>query len=93
MNRKQLTYRLAINHFADHSPSELRRLRGRSVPKRGGKAHKNNGKAFVSKVHVRDLPAEMNWRLRGQLYSVHTVLIQIFWGKKSESPPYDNENK
>jgi len=70
MNRKRLTYRLALNHFADQSPSELRRLRGRSKPKPGQKAHKNNGKAFVSKINVRDLPTEMNWRLRGAVTPV-----------------------
>jgi len=79
MNRKKLSYTLAVNHFADHSPSELRRLRGRSKPKPGQQAHENNGKAFVSKVNVKDLPAEMNWRLRGEFLLLKIFISDVFY--------------
>ena len=77
MNRKGLSYRLKVNHFADHSPSELRRLRGRRTSKPGDKNRKNNGKPFVSKVKPQDVPSEMNWRLRGiyKLLCINLLLI------------------
>lgn len=65
MNRKRLTYRLAVNHFADHSPSELRRLRGRLSGSNNKKHIKSNAKKFISAVNVKDLPTQINWRLRG----------------------------
>lgn len=70
MNRKNLSYRLKVNHFADHSPSELRRLRGRQTRKTDSRSKQNKGKPFLSKVNVKDLPAEMNWRLRGAVTPV-----------------------
>lgn len=71
MNRKGLSYRLKVNHFADHSPSELRRLRGRKVNKKlGQKEIKSTAKKFVSKMKPQDIPSEMNWRLRGAVTPV-----------------------
>jgi len=70
MNRKGLSYHLKVNQFADQSPSELRRLRGRSVTKTENEINRNSGKSFLSKVHMKDLPAEMNWRLRGAVTPV-----------------------
>ena len=69
MNRKGLSYRLKINHLADHSPSELRKLRGRKTTT-GMNGKQNNGKPFRPTVSLNDIPSEINWRLRGAVTPV-----------------------
>jgi len=69
MNRKNLSFKLKVNHLADHSPNELRRLRGRRTTV-GMNGKNNNGKAFVKSVSMKDVPAEKNWRLYGAVTPV-----------------------
>ena len=68
-NRKGLTYKVQVNHLADQTQEELRKLRGRK--KTDGKY--NGGMEFKSTVHPKEIPASMNWRLYGK----KTVLFFI----------------
>lgn len=69
MNRRKLSFTLKVNHLADHSPSDLRKLRGRKTTV-GMKGKSNNGKPFVTKLTVNDVPTELNWRLYGAVTPV-----------------------
>ena len=62
INRKGLTYKVDVNHLADQTQEELRKLRGRK--KTDGKY--NGGMEFKSTMHPKEIPASMNWRLRGK---------------------------
>lgn len=63
MNRRGLSYKLAVNHMADYSDTEFKMLRGyvRKTPR-------NQDKIYVS--WVTDLPDSMNWWLRGEWVGV-----------------------
>jgi len=65
-NRKGLTYKVQVNHLADQTQEELRKLRGRK--KTDGKY--NGGMEFKSTVHPKEIPASMNWRLYGAVTPV-----------------------
>ena len=65
MNRKKLTFKLKVNHLADHSPVELRRLRGRRTSKKSEKQF-SNAKPFIKTMKKTDLPTDINWRLFGK---------------------------
>lgn len=55
INRKGLTYRLALNHLADKTDDELRVIRGKS--KKVKNAVPNNGQPFdMNKYTRKDLP-------------------------------------
>lgn len=56
------TYRVAINHLADHTPEEMRARKG--IPKR---THYQNNAQFVHErvTAVSDLPSEVDWRAAG----------------------------
>lgn len=58
MNRRNLTFKLKVNHMADHSDDERKRMRGYRHTKNSPK-----GELFVSKAS--DVPTYMNWWLRG----------------------------
>ena len=63
MNRRNPSYRLAVNHLADKSEDELKVLNGRRV----SKTKFNGGLPFQS-LHKEDnstLPAYWDWRLLG----------------------------
>ncbi|XP_065670751.1 digestive cysteine proteinase 1 [Hydra vulgaris] len=69
MNRKKLTFKLKVNHLADHSPDELRKLRGRRTSKKSEK-NVSNAKPFIKTMKVSDLPTDINWRLFGAVTPV-----------------------
>ena len=77
MNRKNLSFKLKVNHLADHSPNELRKLRGRRTSV-GYNNQKNNGKPFKKTMKVEDIPAEMNWRLRGNTLQYKNLECKIY---------------
>ena len=78
MNRKNLSFKLKVNHLADHSPNELRKLRGRRTSV-GYNNKKNNGKPFKKTMKVEDIPPEMNWRLRGNTLQNKKVEFKIYY--------------
>ena len=57
---KKKTYNVALNHLADLSSEELKKMRG----------YRNTG--FNAKQlyvpHVKDIPSFINWRIRGNPY-------------------------
>ena len=61
-NRKGLTYKVKVNHLADQTPDELRKLRGKK--KSDGKY--NGGKEFRPVLKPDEIPETMNWRLFGK---------------------------
>jgi C1A family cysteine protease len=64
-NRKGL-HRLAINHLADKTESELKYLRGRQHS-----GIKNKGLPFdQTKYKVKDLPPSFDWRIAGAVTPV-----------------------
>ena len=64
MNRRKLSYKLAINHLADKTQAELTVLRGHT-PSKGGD---NGGSLYdPSKAKIQDLPEQIDWRLYGKL--------------------------
>ncbi len=68
INRKGLTYRLAVNHLADKSDEELKVLRGKQKSKVGTT---NNGRAFdITKYKTEALPADFDWRISGAVTPV-----------------------
>ncbi|XP_077193882.1 digestive cysteine proteinase 1-like [Paroedura picta] len=65
-NRANLSYKLAVNHLADHTAEELAVLRGRL--KTGGR---NNGWPFPSQgYNDLNLPETLDWRLFGAVTPV-----------------------
>ena len=78
MNRKNLSFKLKVNHLADHSPNELRKLRGRRTSV-GYNNKKNNGKPFKKTMKVEDIPPEMNWRLRGNTLQNKKLEFEIYY--------------
>ena len=62
INRKGLTYKVKVNHLADQTKEELKRLRGKK--KSDGKY--NGGQEFKpDKLKPEDIPSSYNWRLYG----------------------------
>jgi len=68
MNRRQLSYKLAVNHLAEHTPGELRHMRGRRTTPRAQRD--NTGLINVTSSNNANVPEEMNWRLRGAVTPV-----------------------
>uniref|UniRef100_T1GHQ4 Peptidase C1A papain C-terminal domain-containing protein n=1 Tax=Megaselia scalaris TaxID=36166 RepID=T1GHQ4_MEGSC len=68
MNRKKLTYSLAVNHLADKTEEELRALRGY----RSSNIQNNGGKPFPYDVEAlkADLPDQFDWRIYGAVSQV-----------------------
>ena len=58
MNRRGLSYKLAVNHITDYSDTELKMLKGyvRKSPRNLKKIHTSQ---------LADVPDHMNWWLRG----------------------------
>ncbi|XP_062996653.1 digestive cysteine proteinase 2-like [Elgaria multicarinata webbii] len=65
-NRANLSYKLAVNHLADHTPEEMAVLRGRLKT-----GEPNNGLSFPSRSY-NDLvlPESLDWRLYGAVTPV-----------------------
>ena len=66
MNRRNPSFKLAINHLADKSEDELKVLRGRIV----SKTKDNGGLPFRPKLSAEqqgELPAYWDWRLQGAI--------------------------
>ena len=61
MNRKGLPYKLKINHLADQTKEEIRKLRGRKTTV--GKY--NGGLPFKPKLNMKEVPDTLDWRLYG----------------------------
>ena len=58
MNRRDLPYKLKVNHMTDYSDEEISRMRGyRRSP--------NPPKGKLYEPSVKDVPMYFNWRLRG----------------------------
>lgn len=72
-NRAGLTYRLAVNHLADKSSEELKLMRGfRYTPGNHG------GLPFErSKYNLKDVPANLDWRLYGKIFYSFILLIKV----------------
>jgi len=68
INRKGLSYSVAINHLADKSDEELKVLTGKL---KSNKNTKNNGLPFdKSKYNLKDLPDTFDWRIYGAVTPV-----------------------
>lgn len=68
MNRQNLPYKLKVTHLAQHTRQEFRGMLGRKTTP----FHKrsNFGRKDVSKEDLpKDIPKEINWRLRGILFT------------------------
>ncbi|KAI1297897.1 Counting factor associated protein D [Halotydeus destructor] len=63
-NRKNVHYKMAINHLTDFTPNELQYLRGRL-----SSTGSNGGKAF-DKTNMKDAPDSLDWRLFGAVNPV-----------------------
>ena len=68
MNRQKLSYKLKINHLAEHSRGELRRLRGRRATPWADRVG-NHTKEFVPESSSEDIPRQKNWVLYGKYCS------------------------
>ena len=62
MNRKGLTYRLAVNHLADKTDEELQVITGKLRTKPNTK---NNGLPFDMSKYNTKLPDSFDWRIYG----------------------------
>jgi len=65
INRKGLSFKLAINHLADKSNEELKILRGKLKS-----SQKNNGLPFDKSQFSKSLPESFDWRLYGAVTPV-----------------------
>lgn len=61
MNRKNLSYKLKVNHMADLSDVEMKRMRGYRTSKDSPR-----GEMYYSKNRMEDIPDFYNWRIRGE---------------------------
>ncbi len=61
MNRRNLGYKLAVNHLADLSRDEMKRMRGYRPDKSSPPGH-----VYVPTTPLKDVPVYMNWWLRGE---------------------------
>ena len=62
-NRKHVSFQVAVNHLADHSPKELAILRGRTHSN-----EYNGGLQFYPDLeNVKDIPDTLDWRLYGNI--------------------------
>ena len=63
VNRKSLSYKLAVNHMADYSEKELHMMRG---------VYKNSnsprGNLYIPFSSREDVPSSCNWWLKGTMY-------------------------
>ena len=60
MNRRDLTYKLAVNHMADYSDDEMKMMRGYRHDKTSPR-----GLVYMPQHRIEDLPADVDWWLRG----------------------------
>ena len=69
-NMKKKTYNVALNHLADLSSEELKKMRG----------YRNTG--FNAKQlyvpRVKDIPSFINWRLRGNACYKTIFVLYVF---------------
>ena len=69
-NRKHVSFKVAVNHLADHSPKELAILRGRTHTD-----GYNGGLPFYPDLAtLKDVPDTLDWRLYG-----NNIFIYVFW--------------
>lgn len=70
VNRKGLSYRVAINHLADKTDAELATLNGKRKTEKNAKP--NNGLPFDMSKYANDkqLPASFDWRIQGAVTPV-----------------------
>jgi hypothetical protein len=61
-NRRDLTFKLSVNHLADLSDTERKQMRGYRHTKNSPR-----GETFVIKENAPVVPKYFNWRLRGSL--------------------------
>lgn len=76
MNRRDLSYKLKVNHMTDYSHEEIKRMRGYRHSKDSPR-----GETFVSTTKVEKIPSYYNWWLRGKYAGsdfVHTVVCIYF---------------
>jgi len=66
VNRKGLSYSLAVNHLADKSDEEIKILRG----KQKSAAARNNGLSFDIKKYKKKIPSSFDWRIFGAVTPV-----------------------
>jgi len=66
MNRKNLSYKLRVNHLASRSHAELKRMRGRKT----STVPRPHAKQFTSMLTEKALPDQLDWRLYGAVASV-----------------------
>ena len=61
---------MAVNHLADLTKSEIKRMRG----------YRNTGfnSKFIYKPSLKDLPSETNWRLRGTELRLFVGFLLIY---------------
>ena len=59
-NRRNLTYKVKVNHMSDLSDKEILRMRGYRTSKNSPR-----GELYTPKTNVEEMPDYYNWRLRG----------------------------
>ena len=72
MNRRNLTYKLAVNHMADYSVIDFRTLRG--VIKNGDSPRNN-----IPQTSIKSLPPSWNWWLEGMFCGMCFTTMVIFF--------------
>ena len=61
INRRDLSYKLKVNHMTDYSHEEIKRMRGYRHSKDSPR-----GETFVGTTESKKIPSYYNWRLRGK---------------------------
>ncbi len=60
-NRRDLPYKVKVNHLADLSDKEIQRMRGYRKTKNSPR-----GEKFVAKSKLEDMPTNFDWKMRGE---------------------------